>query len=80
MCTKNKYHTVTNMTAGVETSEANVTELMVEIIIGLQGYPVSNVAYPDPGSGAFLTPGSGIGFFRIPDPKLKMAQIFYAFS
>jgi hypothetical protein len=22
----------------------------------------------DPGSGAFLTPGSGIGFFRIPDP------------
>ncbi len=21
----------------------------------------------DPGSGAFLTPGSGIGFFRIPD-------------
>jgi hypothetical protein len=23
----------------------------------------------DPGSCAFLTPGSGIGFFRIPDPK-----------
>jgi hypothetical protein len=23
----------------------------------------------DPGSGAFWTPGSGIGFFRIPDPK-----------
>jgi hypothetical protein len=23
----------------------------------------------DPGSGAFLTPGSGIGFFPIPDPK-----------
>ena len=29
----------------------------------------SSVADPDPGSGAFLTPGSGIGFFRIPDPK-----------
>jgi hypothetical protein len=28
---------------------------------------LSNV--PDPGSGAFLTPGSGIGFFRIQDPK-----------
>ncbi len=27
-----------------------------------------SVADPDPGSGAFLTPGSGIGFFRIPDP------------
>jgi hypothetical protein len=27
----------------------------------------SSVADPDPGSGAFLTPGSGIGFFRIPD-------------
>ncbi len=33
---------------------------------------VSNsLSVPDPGSGAFLTPGSGIrnGFFRIPDPK-----------
>jgi hypothetical protein len=29
-----------------------------------------SVADPDPGSGAFLTPGSGIGFFQIPDPKL----------
>ncbi len=29
----------------------------------------SSVSDPDPGSGAFLTPGSGIGFFRIPDPK-----------
>jgi hypothetical protein len=28
---------------------------------------VTSVADPDPGSGAFLTPGSGIGFFRIPD-------------
>jgi hypothetical protein len=31
--------------------------------------PVTSVADPDPGFGAFLTPGSGIGFFRIPDPK-----------
>jgi hypothetical protein len=32
---------------------------------------VSSIADPDPGSGAFMTPGSGIriGFFRIPDPK-----------
>jgi hypothetical protein len=32
-------------------------------------YPGISVADPDPGSGAFLThkPGSGIGFFRIPD-------------
>ncbi len=32
-------------------------------------YIKSSVANPDPGSGAFLTldPGSGIGFFRIPD-------------
>jgi hypothetical protein len=29
--------------------------------------PEGSVA--DPGSGAFFTPGSGIGFFRIPDPK-----------
>jgi hypothetical protein len=31
----------------------------------------SSVADPGPGSGAFLNPdtGSGIGFFRIPDPK-----------
>jgi hypothetical protein len=29
----------------------------------------SSVADPDPGSSAFLTPGSGMGFFRIPDPK-----------
>jgi hypothetical protein len=27
----------------------------------------ASVADPDPGSGAFLTPGSGIGFFRIPN-------------
>ncbi len=26
-----------------------------------------SVADPDPESGAFLNPGSGIGFFRIPD-------------
>jgi hypothetical protein len=33
--------------------------------------PTVGVADPDPGSGAFLTPGSGICFFgsRIPNPK-----------
>ncbi len=30
---------------------------------------IFSVADPDPGSCAFLTPGSGIGFFRIPDSK-----------
>jgi hypothetical protein len=34
------------------------------------------VADPDPGSGAFLTPGSGIGFFRIPDPKTIFLRAF----
>jgi hypothetical protein len=36
---------------------------------GAQRQAVSSVADPDPGSGAFLTldPGSGEGFFRIPD-------------
>jgi hypothetical protein len=29
----------------------------------------------DPGSGAFLTPGSGIGLFRIPDPG-SLTHIF----
>jgi hypothetical protein len=27
-----------------------------------------SVADPDSGSGVFLTPGSGVGFFRIPNP------------
>jgi hypothetical protein len=31
-----------------------------------------SVADPDPGSGAFLTPGSGIGFFRIPYPGSRI--------
>ena len=34
------------------------------------GKEVPSVADPDPGSGAFLTPGSVIGFFRISDPVL----------
>jgi hypothetical protein len=32
-----------------------------------QVFQGSSVADQDPGSGAFLTPGSGMGFFRIPD-------------
>jgi hypothetical protein len=38
---------------------------------------------PDPGSCAFLTPGSGIGFFRILDPKpilLSLATVFWVKS
>jgi hypothetical protein len=35
------------------------TRLMVEAVL--------RIRILDPGSGAFLTPGSGIGFFRIPD-------------
>jgi hypothetical protein len=30
----------------------------------------------DPGSGAFLTPGSGIDFFRIPDPKPIFLRVY----
>jgi hypothetical protein len=29
----------------------------------------TSVADPDPGSGAFLPPGSGMNFFWIPDPR-----------
>ncbi len=32
----------------------------------IEGYSVGDPD-PGPGSGAFLTPGSGIGFFRIPN-------------
>ncbi len=32
-------------------------------------FGTGTVSVADPGSGAFLTPGSGIGFFQIPDPK-----------
>ncbi len=32
-------------------------------------FRATSVAYPDPGSGAFSTPRSGIGFSRIPDPN-----------
>jgi hypothetical protein len=32
---------------------------------------LASVADPDPGSGAFLPPGSGMNFFGIPDPEGK---------
>ena len=38
-----------------------------------------SVADPDEGSGAFLTPGSGIGFFRIPDPKSIFLRAYWQF-
>ncbi len=50
----------------------NATDLKIFLClnnrISLVGF---SVADPDPGSGAFLTldSGTGIGFFRIPDPK-----------
>ena len=37
----------------------------------------SSVADPVPGSGAFLTPGSGMGFFRIPDPEGLTSNFFH---
>ncbi len=38
-----------------------------------------SVADPDPGSGAFLTPGpgSGIGFFRIPDLGSRIPNSYF---
>jgi hypothetical protein len=41
-------------------------------------WPFSSVEDPDPGSDAFLTPGSGIGFFRISDPG-SQTHIFESF-
>jgi hypothetical protein len=38
---------------------------------------VVSVADPDPGSGAFLTPGSGIGFFRIPDLGSRIPNPYF---
>jgi hypothetical protein len=40
---------------------------------------VKKISVPDPGSGAFLPPGSGSGmnFFRIPDPRgMFFGEIF----
>jgi hypothetical protein len=44
--------------------------------------PYPSVADPDPGSGVFLLPGSGINFlsdqgFRIPDPARFLAKFSY---
>jgi len=35
---------------------------------------LGSVADPDPGSGALLTPESGLRFFRIPDSKTNVAE------
>jgi len=43
--------------------------------LGLE-YVLSNVVDPDPGSAAFLTPGSGISFFRILDHGSRISNIF----
>ncbi len=36
-----------------------------------------SVVDPDPGSGAFLTPGSGEGFFRIPDLGSRISKPYF---
>ncbi len=36
-----------------------------------------SVADPDPGSGAFLTPGTGMGFFRIPDLGSRIPRPYF---
>ncbi len=42
---------------------------------------VLRIRIRDPGSGAFWPrdPGSGIGFFRIPDPKTILLRVFWQF-
>ncbi len=39
--------------------------------------PKYSVADQEPGSGAFLTPGSGIGFFRIPDLGSRIPNPYF---
>ncbi len=41
----------------------------ISAIEGLDDFISIFCSVADPGSGAFLTPGSGIGFFRILDPR-----------
>jgi hypothetical protein len=36
--------------------------------LGLDAVVIFDISVADPGSGAFLTPGSGIGFYRLLDP------------
>jgi hypothetical protein len=52
----------------IKSKKLDLKDRFLHIIHILFSHPFSGVD-PDPGSGAFLTPGSGIGFFRIPDPK-----------
>ncbi len=37
--------------------------------------PVSGIRYPE--SGAFITPGSGIGFFRISGPRSRIINLYF---
>ncbi len=39
-------------------------------------YEVTSVADPDPGSGAFLAPGSGVGFFADLRSQIPVFEIF----
>jgi hypothetical protein len=58
------------MTYNIETAQKKVSFLGKNLNRGTKmfRYVDTSVADPDPGSGTFLPPGSGIGFFRIPDP------------
>jgi hypothetical protein len=44
------------------------SQLKIVLSVFLFARVSASVPDPDPGSGAFLTPGSGISFFQIPDP------------
>jgi hypothetical protein len=46
----------------------NLSRIRIRIQLNSFRIRITSVADPDPGSGAFLTPGSGRGFFRISDP------------
>jgi hypothetical protein len=53
-------------------AKSDQRQLFYDFIMRIPAYTVvTNVADPDPGSGAFLTPGTGSrrGLYRILDPK-----------
>jgi hypothetical protein len=55
-------------------TERAVPTTEITVIISRDG---TSVADPDPGSGAFLPPGSGMNFFRIPDPAPFLMTFSY---
>ncbi len=55
----------------------SLTSILFLALILLCGVLQLSVADPDPGSGAFLTPGSGIGFFRIPELGSRISNSYF---